>query len=60
MKLNKFLCRVRKNKEGTVSGFEFVFRISLHKDDKNVLEFISSKKKKTKQKNKIFSFSFPL
>jgi hypothetical protein len=33
---------VRKNKEGEAVGFEFVFRISLHRDDRNVLEFIKS------------------
>jgi hypothetical protein len=33
---------VRKNKEGEVVGFEFVFKISLHKDDRNVLEYIKS------------------
>ena len=27
---SNFLCRVRKNKEGIVAGFEFVFRIILH------------------------------
>jgi len=26
---SKFLCRIRKNKEGEIIGFEFVFRISL-------------------------------
>lgn len=35
-----FLCRVRKNKEGLVVGFEFVFRIALHRDDRDVLEQI--------------------
>lgn len=33
---------MRKNKEGEVVGFEFVFKISLHKDDRNVLEYIKS------------------
>nr|YP_010218653.1 LAGLIDADG endonuclease [Morchella brunnea]UBU98516.1 LAGLIDADG endonuclease [Morchella brunnea] len=27
---SNFICRVRKNKEGVVTGFEFVFRIALH------------------------------
>jgi len=39
---SNFLCRVRKNKEGEAVGFEFVFRICLHKDDRNVLEYIKS------------------
>lgn len=33
---------MRKNKQGGVVGFEFVFRISLHKDDRNALEYIKS------------------
>lgn len=33
---------MRKNKKGEVVGFEFVFKISLHKDDRNVLEYIKS------------------
>jgi hypothetical protein len=33
---------VRKNKEGEAVGFEFVFRICLHKDDRYVLEYIKS------------------
>lgn len=33
---------MRKNKQKQVIGFEFVFRISLHKDDRNVLEYIKS------------------
>jgi hypothetical protein len=33
---------VRRNKEGGVTGFEFVFRISLHKDDRAILEFIKT------------------
>lgn len=39
---SNFLCRVRKNKEGEVIGFEFVFRIILHKDDWKALELIKS------------------
>src|SRR5690606_2602101 len=39
---SNFLCRVRKNKEGIIIGFEFLFRISLHVDDKNVLEHIKA------------------
>ena len=35
-----FLCRARKDKEGQVVGFEFVFRIALHRDDRGALEFI--------------------
>lgn len=30
----------RKNKVGLVVGFEFVFRIALHRDDRGVLEHI--------------------
>lgn len=37
-----FLCRIRKNLKGDIIGFEFLFRISLHKDDIKVLEFIKS------------------
>jgi hypothetical protein len=37
-----FLCRVRKNKEGIIIGFEFLFRISLHVHDKNALEHIKA------------------
>lgn len=33
---------MRKNKEGVVVGFEFVFRITLHKDDRNALEYIKA------------------
>jgi len=39
---SNFICRVRKNTEGEVIGFEFVFRIALHKDDKNALEHIQA------------------
>jgi hypothetical protein len=38
---SNFLCRARKN-EGVVVGFEFVFRITLHIDDRNVLEHIKT------------------
>jgi len=42
-----FLCQPRKkfsrkNKEGVVVGFEFVFRITIHKDDRNALEYIKT------------------
>ena len=37
---SNFLIRGRKNKEGEIVGFEFVFRISLHQDDRKVLEYI--------------------
>ena len=39
---SNFLCRIRKNKKGEVTGFEFVFRIALHIDDRKALEFIKS------------------
>lgn len=39
---SNFLIRTRKNEKDKISGFEFVFRISLHKDDKKVLEYIKS------------------
>lgn len=39
---SNFLIRTRKNKEGSILGFEFIFRIALHYDDKNVLEFIKA------------------
>ena len=39
---SNFLIRVRRNKEGGVTGFEFVFRISLHRDDRATLEFIKT------------------
>lgn len=35
-----FLIRGRKNKEGEIVGFEFAFRIALHRDDRKVLEYI--------------------
>lgn len=35
-----FLIRTRKNEKGEVGGFEFVFRITLHKDDRETLEHI--------------------
>jgi len=38
---SNFLCRVRKN-NGIVTGFEFVFTITLHKDDKSALELIKA------------------
>jgi hypothetical protein len=37
-----FIIRVRKKKEKII-GFEFLFRITLHKDDLNVLKIIKSK-----------------
>lgn len=39
---SNFLIRGRKNKEGEIVGFEFVFRICLHKDDRKVLEYINN------------------
>jgi hypothetical protein len=39
---SNFLIRTRKNEKEQVSGFEFVFRITLHKDDIKVLEFIKN------------------
>lgn len=39
---SNFLIRTRKNAQGEVSGFEFVFRITLHKDDVKVLEYIKN------------------
>ena len=36
------MIRVRKNKQGLVVGFEFVFRISLRKDDSKVLDYIQN------------------
>ena len=39
---SNFLIRIRKNAKEEVSGFEFVFRISLHKDDVKVLEYIKN------------------
>lgn len=33
-----FLIRIRRNEKGEVAGFEFVFKIALHKDDSKVLE----------------------
>jgi len=38
-----FLVRVRKDKFDKIIGFEFVFRISLHIDDINVLKYIQTK-----------------
>ena len=40
---SNFLIRTRKSEKDTISGFEFVFRISLHKDDKKVLEYIKNR-----------------
>lgn len=37
---SNFLIRIRKNESGGVIGFEFVFRIALHLDDRKVLELI--------------------
>ena len=37
---SNFLIRKRLNEKKEVSGFEFVFRIALHKDDLKVLEYI--------------------
>lgn len=34
---SNFLIRIRKNESGGVIGFEFVFRIALHIDDRKVL-----------------------
>jgi len=39
---SNFLVRVRKKNE-TIQGFEFIFRIALHKDDLNVLTVIQNK-----------------
>lgn len=39
---SNFLIRIRKNKQGLVVGFEFVFRIYQHKDDTKVLEYIKN------------------
>lgn len=39
---SNFLIRTRKNEKEEVSGFEFVFRITLHKDDREVLEYIKN------------------
>ncbi len=38
---SNFLIRVRKN-NGEIVGFEFIFRIALHKNDLNVLEYIKA------------------
>lgn len=40
---SNFTIRSRKNPEGVIKGFEFIFRIALHKDDKKTLEYIQSK-----------------
>ena len=50
---SNFTIRSRKNKEGEIipeitfrwfwAGFEFLFRIALHKDDRKTLEYIQSK-----------------
>ncbi len=37
---SNFLIRTRKNERGEVGGFEYVFRIALHVDDRKVLEYI--------------------
>lgn len=37
---SNFLIRIRRNEKKEVSGFEFIFRIALHKDDKKVIEYI--------------------
>ncbi|WP_431999002.1 LAGLIDADG family homing endonuclease [Streptomyces fungicidicus] len=37
---SNFLIRTRKNEKGEVGGFEFVFRIALHIDDRKILEHI--------------------
>lgn len=37
---SNFLIRTRKNEKGEVGGFEFVFRIALHVDDRKILERI--------------------
>ena len=39
---SNFLIRVRKDNKGNTIGFEFIFRIALHKDDKNALELIKT------------------
>ena len=39
---SNFFIRLRKNAKEEVSGIEFVFRISLHKDDVKVLEYIKN------------------
>lgn len=39
---SNFLIRTRKNAKEEVSGFEFVFRITLHQDDVKVLEYIKN------------------
>lgn len=38
-----FTIRSRKNPEGVIKGFEFIFRIPIDKDDKKTLEYIQSK-----------------
>ena len=45
---SKFLIRKRKNKQGLVIGFKFVFRIYLHKDDTEVLKYIYNTTLRTK------------
>ena len=37
---SNFLIRIRRNEKEEVSGFEFVFRIALHRDDRKILEYI--------------------
>lgn len=39
---SNFLIRNRKNENGEVIGFEFVFRLTLHSDDKKILEYIKN------------------
>ena len=37
---SNFLIRIRRNEKKEVSGFEFVFRIALHQDNRKALEYI--------------------
>lgn len=39
---SNFLIRKRKNENGEVIGFEFVFRLTLHQDDVKILEYIKN------------------
>jgi len=47
---SKFIIRIRKNSKGIVRGFEFLFRITLHKDDLNTFVLIISKFEDLKSK----------
>lgn len=39
---SNFSIRIRRNVNGAVSGFEFIFRIHLHRDDRKTLEYIQN------------------